>query len=190
MTEKPKASMPARTVKRTIAVWMTLALVASGVFLALGNLTGIAARPGIFGARATLFSDLNLIAQILLLLGLSVGVYFAHKGNIRAHQYIQTGMVLFNLVLTIFIMVTAYVEHIVPGLPGNLPTAAGLVATIHGVIGLVAIGCGVYLLLHMNRLIPVRWRVRWWRNLMRITIALYWIAGGLGVAVYYVWYMR
>jgi hypothetical protein len=75
-------------------------------------------------------------------------------------------------------------------MPGNLPTAYGLVSTIHGLIGLVAIVCGVYLLLRMNKLIPVRWRVPWWRNLMRFTIGLYWTVGVLGLAIYYVWYMR
>jgi uncharacterized membrane protein YozB (DUF420 family) len=190
MTVKTRAGTPAPSVKRTVTIIIVLGLIAASIFLVLGGPTGIAARPGIFGTKANLFSDLNLIAQILLLSGLGVGFYFARKGNITAHQYIQTGMVLFNIVLTVFIMVVAYVEYVIPGMPQNLPSAYGLVSTIHAIIGLAAIACGIYLLLRMNKLIPVKWRVPWWRKLMRVTIGLYWIVGLLGLAIYYVWYMR
>jgi uncharacterized membrane protein YozB (DUF420 family) len=182
--------MPARSMKKTNAVLMILALVSSSIFLAWGILTGIAAQPGIFGTKASLFSDLNLIAQILLLLGLGVGAYFARKGNLSAHKYLQTGMVLFSIVLTCFIMIPAFVKYTLPEIPDNLPIDYNLVSTIHGVMGLVAIGCGVYLLLQMNALIPIGWRVSWWKSLMRLTFALYWLVGLLGLATYYLWYMR
>jgi uncharacterized membrane protein YozB (DUF420 family) len=160
------------------------------VFLALGGPTGLAARPGIFGTRANLFSDLNLIAQIVLLAGLFTGAVFARRGHITTHQYNQTGWVLFNIVLTIFIMVVAYSEYVAPGLPGELSQARGIVSTIHAVLGLLAIFCGVYLVLRMNQIIPKRWRIKWWKNLMRFTLGLYILVGLFGLGVYYVWYIR
>jgi len=190
MTPQPPSSTPSRQVKLTVAIFLAIFLIGASIFLALGGPTQIAALPGIFGTRANLFSDLNLIAQIVLLLGLCVGMVFAWRGNIPAHQYNQTAWVLFNIVLTIFIMAVAYAEYVLPGLPGALSQARGFVATIHAALGLLAIFCGVYLILRMNQIIPKRWRVKWWKNLMRLTLGLYLLVGLLGLGIYYFWYIR
>ncbi len=190
MTAKPQASGPSRRIKLTVTLSIVIILIGSSVFLALGGPSGIAARPGIFGTKANLFADLNLIAQFVLLLGLSIGAVFARRGHIATHQYNQTGWVLFNIVLTIFIMMVAYYEYVIPGLPGNLSQAFGIVSTIHAAFGLLAIGCGIYLILRMNRLIPKKWRIKWWKRLMHLTLALYLLVGVLGLGIYYVWYVR
>ncbi len=185
-----KANVPERKVKIIIGISFALFLIGASVFLALGGPTGIAARPGILGTKANLFSDLNLIAQIVLLCGLGAGAAFARRGHISTHQYNQTWWVLFNIVLTIFIMVVAYYEYVLPGLPDDLSRAHGILATIHAALGLLAIICGVYLLLRMNQLIPKRWRVKWWKKLMRFTLGLYVLVGLFGLGIYYVWYVR
>ncbi len=190
MTTKPIPNEPSRKLKLAVTLGLLIILIGTSVFLALGGPSGLATRPGIFGTKANLFSDLNLIAQIVLLLGLSIGAILAHRGHIAAHQYNQTGWVLFNIVLAIFIMMPAYYKNVVPGLPGNLSQAFDLVSTIHAALGLLAIGCGVYLVLRMNGLIPKKWRIKWWKNLMRLTLALYLLVGLLGLGIYYVWYMR
>ena len=73
MSTKREAAGPSRGVKITIAVVLTLALIVSSVLLALGGPTGVAQRPGFFGTRANLFSDINLVAQFVLLAGLERG---------------------------------------------------------------------------------------------------------------------
>jgi uncharacterized membrane protein len=181
---------PDRNVKTRLAFLVALAMIVLALFFGTGGTTGLAERPGLFGTQANLFSDLNLIAQILFLLGLSVGAYFARKGSIPAHQYMQTSMFFFNLVLTILIMVVAYTEYVAPNLPENLARPMALVSTIHGLIGVAAILCGGYLLLRMNGLLPQAWRISWWRSLMRFTFGLYWAAGLIGLVTYYVWYMH
>ena len=105
-----------------------------------------------------------MIAQIVLLLGLGVGAIIARRGNIAMHQYNQTAWVLLNIVLTIFIMIVAYIEYVLPDLPGNLRHAFGLLPTIHAALGLLAIFCGVYLILRMNQWIPKKWRIKWWAS--------------------------
>jgi uncharacterized membrane protein YozB (DUF420 family) len=190
MAAKTSAPGPSRNFKIAFALCLAVALLGSSAFLATSGLTGIVRAPGIFGTKATLFADINLVAQIVLLLGLGVGMILARRGNITAHQYNQTAWVLFNIVLTIFVMFIGYVEYIAPGLPGNLREALGLISTIHAALGLLAIFCGVYLILQMNRWIPKKWRIKWWRRLMRLTLALYWLVGILGLGIYYVWYMR
>jgi len=187
---KNQAKGPSRQTKRILALGLVIGLIACSVFLALGGPTGIAARPGIFGTKANLFADLNLIAQIFLLIGLSLGMVMARRGNITAHQYNQTAWVLFNIVLTIFIMVVAYFEYVVPGMPGVLGQAYGIVSTIHAAFGLLAIACGVYLILRMNQWLPPKWRIKGWKRMMRLTLALYLWVGVLGLGIYYVWYIR
>ena len=184
-TVEPKHSM-----RRTAAWIIALLLIAVAIFLASGGVTHNAERPGIFGTRANLFTDLNLIAQLLLLAGLCAGALLARKGNIPAHQYLQTGLVLFNIILTFFIMLVAYAEYVIPGMPAELSQAHGIVSTIHSILGLAAILCGVYLVLRMNRLLPKSLRIKAWKTLMRITLGLYLLVGLIGVGVYYVWFMR
>ena len=190
MATKTKTSGPGPQTKRILTFVLIIGLIALSVFLALGGPSGIAARPGIFGTKANLFSDLNLIAQIVLLSGLSLGMVLARRGHITAHQYNQTAWVSINIVLTIFIMVVAYYETILPGLPGVLSQAFGLVSTIHAALGLLAIACGVYLILRMNQRIPKKWRIKNWKRMMRLTLALYLLVGVLGLGIYYVWFIR
>jgi hypothetical protein len=187
-TSSPTAG-PTRQVKVVISLAIGLFLLVAALFLATGGITHIAEQPGIFHTRANFFTDLNLIAQMVLLLGLGIGAGFARRGNITTHQTIQTGLVLFNIVLTIFIMAVAYLEYVVPGLPGELTVAHGIVATIHSALGLVAILCGVYLVLRMNHFLPKRWQIKRWKILMRLTLGLYFLVGLFGLGVYYFWFV-
>jgi len=41
----------------------------------------------------------------------------------------------------------------------------------------------------MNDILPQRFHVRWWKNLMRLTLARYWTVALLGFATYYFWYV-
>ena len=190
MTAKTKTGGPSRETKRIVAIALVVGMIALSVLLMLGGPSGIAARPGIFGTKANLFSDLNLIAQMVLLIGLSLGMVLARRGHITAHQYNQTAWVLFNIVLTIFIMVVAYYENVLTQLPGALGQAYGIVSTIHAAFGLLAISCGIYLILRMNQRIPKKWRIKGWKRMMRLTLALYLLVGALGLGIYYVWFIR
>jgi plastocyanin/uncharacterized membrane protein YozB (DUF420 family) len=202
MTAAPKPRPPTRNVKVAVAIVIGLALIgASGFVLVQRNATSFGGGSGFLGTRAGLFADLNLIAQIVLLLGLATGFAFARIGKskadrqaqsdwISAHQYNQTGWVLFNIVLTIFIMAAVFARQVAPDIPDNLREAYGAVSTLHAALGLITILCGVYILLRMNRLLPKSLRVSWWKNLMRVTLALYWVVGLFGVGTYYVWYVQ
>lgn len=189
MTVKPSSMKPVPKAKTAVTIVIVVALIGTGILFSTAGLTGMVAQPGLFGTNATMFSDLNLIAQFVFLVGLSIGYVLARKGDITAHQYLQTGMVLFNIVTTIFVMIVGYIDYVIPGMPENLSQAYGIVTTIHAVFGLLAIFCGIYLLLHMNRILPKRYRIKWWRKLMRLTFALYWFVGILGLGVYYVWFL-
>ncbi len=185
-----KAASPALGAKIGVALLLLLAIVGLSLFLELGRQNGLVSRPGFLGTRARLFADLNLAAQYILLAGLSLGVVLVRRGHVTAHQYMQTSMVLLNLVLAWFIMINSFSRNVVPGLPEILQTAYGLVAGLHAAVGGLAILCGTYLILRMNRILPARLRISGWKNLMRATFGLYWLAGLLGLGLYWVWYIR
>jgi hypothetical protein len=48
----------------------------------------------------------------------------------------------------------------------------------------------LWLVLQMNGLLPQRLHVRGWKTLMRVTLAGYWAVAALGLAIYYLWFLR
>ncbi len=182
-----RVSYNARTI---VALLLILSLIGLSLLLIGGRSAGWENRPGFFGTRAGWLADFNLAAEFAILAGLSLGVFFARTGRIRAHQYTQTSMVLLNLTLSVLFMMGSFEHKVLPGLPGNLRTAFGAAAGLHGILGGVATLCSLYLLLRMNRLLPARWRISHWKNLMRLTFGLYWATGMMGIVLYAVWYIR
>jgi plastocyanin len=202
MTHAPAPGTPSRNVKIAVAILVGLLVVGTAIFILVRrSAVSLSGGEGFLGTRAGLFADLNLIAEIVLLVGLFVGFVLVRTGNapanrqnreawIAAHQYNQTTWVLFNLVLTLFIMAMVFFGQVAPEMPDNLRDAYGLVSTLHAVLGMVTVVCGVYILLRMNKLLPKALRVAWWKNLMRGTLALYWVVGLFGLGTYYVWYIQ
>jgi len=172
-----------------VAAAVGVLLIGASIFFAIAIANKVGGSPGFFGTRASLFADINLVAEIILLLGLTVGYGFARQGNIPAHQYNQTTWVLFNIILVVFIMGGAFGRQVIPGIPAKLLQTYTWVSFIHGLLGLITILCGIYILLRMNQLLPPALRIKWWKNLMRITLGLYWLVGLFGFGTYYVWYV-
>jgi plastocyanin/uncharacterized membrane protein YozB (DUF420 family) len=190
MSQAQKNDSPSPGFKVAAAAIIGIVLIGAALFFVFATLNRAGGQPGFLGTRASLFADINLIAEIILLIGLMVGYGFARQGNIPAHQYNQTGWVLFNIVLTLFIMAVAFNRQVIPGLPDNLRGAFGLTSTIHAALGTITILFAVYILLRMNKLLPKALRISWWKNLMRITLGMYWLVGLFGIATYYIWYVQ
>ncbi len=135
-----------------------------------------------------LAADINLIAQIVLLIGLWIGFYFARTRQIPKHANMQTTMVLANLVFIFFVMIPSFYQYIILG-----GTTGGIVAQLmllHGLLGLVAQVSGLYLVLRMRtQLIPPRFRVRNFKLVMRSTLGLWTIIFVLGIGIYYYRYL-
>ena len=60
-------------------------------------------------------ADINLVAQIVLLVGLWVGFALARKKQFGHHANVQTTMVLANLVLIFFAMGISFYDYVVQG---------------------------------------------------------------------------
>jgi hypothetical protein len=141
--------------------------------------------PGFLGTGASLFADINLVAEIVLLAGLTVGYGLARGGRHPAHQYNQTTWVLLNIVLVMFIMLVSFRQNV----PGHMRESFGMIATGHALLGTVTVLCGLYLLLRMNGLLPKPLRLKQWKTMMRVTLVLYWLVGLGGLYTYYSWYV-
>ena len=92
--------------------------------------------PDWIGTR--LSADINLGAQLAMLVGLWIGFYFAHTGRIRKHRNTQTTMVLTNLVFIVFFMGYSFWNFVIAG-----GTTGGTVARLmmaHGILGLLGEG--------------------------------------------------
>src|SRR6185295_5463487 len=145
------------------------------VLLVIGYGKGFSTGTGLFGTRASLFADINLLAELLLLFGLTVGFGFALTKHVSMHQYNQTFWVFFNILLVLFIMIVSFSRQVVRGIPGSLLKAYYATSFIHAVLGTITVLCAIYILLRMNRLLPKALRISWWKGLMRLTLGMYWL---------------
>ena len=140
----PSGSGPAAPVKIAVAVVAGLVLLCVALTLILiGPAKGFASGTGLFGTRASLFADLNLLAEIVLLLGLTVGYGLAKGNKIAAHQYNQTVWVLLNIVLVMFIMIISFSRQVVRGIPAELLKAYYFTSFLHSLLGGITILCGI-----------------------------------------------
>lgn len=143
--------------------------------------------PDWIGTRQS--ADINLVAQLAMLIGLWVGFYFAHTGRIRKHRNTQATMVLTNLVFIFLFMGWSFWNFVILG-----GTTGGIVARLmmgHGILGILAEGSGIYLILRMRtEVIPPRFRVRNFKPVMQTTLGLWTLLVVMGVGVYYYRYLE
>ncbi|MGP1678537.1 MAG: hypothetical protein ACTS8S_16525 [Giesbergeria sp.] len=174
--------------------WKLPAIIAA-VILIGGTLAGILwigankleGTPGFFGP-APLIADINLSLEILLVAGLTVGLVLARRGNIDAHKYNQTTWVLLNIVLVAFIMAGS-MQDVKPAKLADLSDARIAITWLHALAGSFTVAGGLWIVLQMNAILPQSWRIRWWKNLMRATLAGYWVVALGGFVTYYFWYV-
>lgn len=159
--------------------------VTSGVIAAI-HATGKPDGAGFLGP-GLLISDINLVLEVVLVLGLTWGMRLARSGNIEAHRVNQTVWVLVNCALVAFIMAGAMASFKIPSVKA-LADVGNAITVLHGFAGTFAVLAGLWLVLQMNDVLPPRFHVRRWKRLMRATLAAYWAVALLGIATYYYWY--
>jgi hypothetical protein len=167
------------------AIGLGLALAALTALTVLGYFSADQ-KPG-FITPNLLSADFNLALEILLVLGLTVGAFLARRGSIEAHRVNQTIWVLVNGALVLFLMLQSMSEVKVTK-PADLADVRIAVTWVHAIVGTLAFIAGIWLVLQMNNILPVRWRITWWKKLMWLTLAGYWIVAILGIVTYYYWH--
>lgn len=162
------------------------ALAVTAATIAALKAAGKADGSGFLGP-GPLQSDINLVLEIVLVLGLTWGMRLARSGRIEAHRVNQTVWVLVNSALVAFIMVGAMAGFKLPSWKA-LADVGNLLTVVHGLVGTFTFLAGLWLVLQMNDVLPARFHVRQWKGLMRLTLAGYWAVALLGIATYYYWY--
>src|SRR6202140_1138706 len=144
---------------------------------------------GFLGTHAGFRSDLNLTIQIAMGVALISGAFLARAKRFVAHGICQTAVLVLNLIMICFSMWPSFHSHVLPRLPKRLGKQFYAVATIHGVLGVLAEILGLYIVLVAGTgILPQTWRFKRWKLWMRIGLALWWIVLLMGVAPSLVWY--
>jgi uncharacterized membrane protein YozB (DUF420 family) len=144
---------------------------------------------GFLGTHAGYASDLNLTIQIAMGVTLILGAFLARAKHFVAHGICQTVVLVLNTLMSCFSMWPSFHSHVLPRLPKRLGKRFYAVATIHGVLGILAEILGLYIVLVAGtKILPETWRFKRWKLWMRIELALWWIVLLMGVATYGIWY--
>ena len=146
-------------------------------------------QTGFLGTDASFITDITLLAEIIFFVAVCLGVVAQRRGRYKLHDWIQTPVVILNLLLIIFVMVSSFVgQRVVSTLPQRPTDAYYLVVAIHAALGLIAEGLAIYALLAGHKILPRKiGRLRYW---MWATFGFWTAALIAGVATYYIWYMQ
>ena len=144
---------------------------------------------GFLGTHAGYRADLNLTIQVAMGIALIFGAFLARNKRFVAHGICQTVVLVLNLLMICSLMWPSFHSHVLPRLPKRLGKRFYAVATIHGVLGVLAEILGLYIVLVAGtRILPETWRFKNWKLWMRAELALWWIVLMMGAVTYMVWY--
>ena len=145
---------------------------------------------GFLGTHAGYRADLNLAIQIAMGVALIFGAFLARAKRFVAHGICQTVVLVLNLVMIYFLMWPSFHSNVLPRLPKRLGKRFYAVATIHGLLGVVAEILGLYIVLVAGtKILPESWRFKRWKLWMRVELALWLAVLMMGVVTYWVWYV-
>jgi uncharacterized membrane protein YozB (DUF420 family) len=142
--------------------------------------------PGFLGTNASFRSDTTLVLILFTQVLFTIGWRLALQKRFDAHRWVQTSAVILNTFVVLVTMISSFVIYILPGIPEKLNEGSYGVTTVHGVIGLVGMVLGVFIILQENNLVPKSLRFRNYKLFMRTSYLLYLLATILGVIVYIV----
>ena len=144
---------------------------------------------GFLGTHAGYGSDLNLTIQIAMGVALIFGAFLARAKRFVAHGICQSVVLVLNFGMICFLMWPSFHSHVLPRLPNRLGKRFYAVATVHGVLGVLAEILGLYIaLVAGTNILPKSIRFKGWKLWMRVELALWWIVLMTGAATYWVWY--
>jgi uncharacterized membrane protein YozB (DUF420 family) len=143
---------------------------------------------GFLGTRANWAVDLNLIVQIVLLVGLVVGRIKAKRRDLTGHHAWMTAIVAVNAVMIIAIMDPAFFR-LLPLVWRRLGAAGPMLLWAHVGVALVAELMGLYAVLWVRTDLPQLVRTHHLKWFMRINFLLWTLALVGGLVLYWARYM-
>ena len=116
---------------------------------------------GFLGTHAGYRSDLNLTIQIAMGIALIFGAFLARAKRFVAHGICQAVVLVLNFGMICVVMWPSFHSQVLPRLPKRLGKRFYAVATIHGVLGVLAEILGLYIVLVAGtRILPETWRFK------------------------------
>ena len=144
---------------------------------------------GFLSSAAPWGTDLTLVLELAMGLGLLIGALLARMRRYGPHAWCQSTVVLVNLALIAATMVPSFRSLVIPALPGKLGKSYYALAAAHAALGVVAECAGLYILLAVGtKLLPERFRITRTKLWMRSVLVLWWAVLALGLATYIRWY--
>lgn len=135
--------------------------------------------------------NITLAVEMIMGAALIGGTVLARRRRFKAHAMCQTAVVLLNLPIIASFMVPSFHRSVMPGIPSHLGRSYYLLATAHGMLGLIAELLGLYILLVAGtKLVPLRLRFIRYQPWMRTALIVWWLDLLLGFATYFRWYVR
>jgi uncharacterized membrane protein YozB (DUF420 family) len=136
----------------------------------------------------TLVATVSLIIQIVVLLLLVVGYFYKLKLKYYPHGAVMAIAVILHLITIFAVMVPSFVLGVIPYyvIPEPLMLIS-LSGVIHGVLGIVAIVLGVYLVAAWAFRRNVKGCFKR-KNVMRLTLVLWFASLILGFLLYAIFY--
>ena len=134
-------------------------------------------------------ADINVVVQGMMGVALLIGVWFARRKRYRAHAVTQTTVLLLNLVMIATVMWPSTAQQVLPAFPDVFDRWYFAAPAIHGVLGIVVEGLGIFIaLVAGTKLVPGKLRFQNWKPWMRAELILWWVTLLSGVGTYFVWY--
>jgi len=144
---------------------------------------------GFLGMGAPLGADINLVVQGMMGLALVAGGGLARRKRYRAHAVMQSTVLLLNLVMIATVMWPSAEQQVMPAFPGVFERWYFAAPAIHGALGILAEGLGIFVaLVAGTKLVPEKLRFQNWKPWMRAALILWWTTLLSGVGTYFVWY--
>jgi uncharacterized membrane protein YozB (DUF420 family) len=119
---------------------------------------------------------------------LTIGWRLAVRRRYQAHRWVQTTAVVLNAVVVVVWMIRSLVVNVLPGIPAKLGEKAYALATLHGVVGVLGLVLGVFVVLRGNELVSRRLRFTDYKRFMRVSYGLYLLGTLTGVILFVVAY--
>jgi hypothetical protein len=142
------------------------------------------------GVEAPPYANFTLFLELVMGVGLLAGALLARLKLFRLHAWCQSVITLVNLVLIVVTMLPSFRVHVAPRIPLKLGRVYYALATAHAVLGTLAEGGGLYIVLAVGTsLLPGRLRIRNYKMWMRSVLVMWWVVLLLGMATYARWYI-
>jgi uncharacterized membrane protein YozB (DUF420 family) len=147
-------------------------------------------KGGFQGTVAPTCASLTLLLEIAMGVALLVGALLARRQRFREHAWCQSGIVLLNLAVIVFVMFPSFLAHVSPKIPLKLGKPYYALATAHAALGAITEIAGLYILLAAGTgVLPEKLRITKYKLWMRSVTALWWVVLILGFATYARWYV-